>query len=62
MNEEEKATLKKLRNCPNLDENDVKRLERVFQEDDVKKSLMQIMKKYDYTADELKDLFEEIEG
>ena len=61
MNEEEKATLKKLRNCPNIDEADIERLEQVFQEDDVKKSLMQIMKKYKYTVDELKNLLEEID-
>lgn len=61
MNEEDKEILKKLRNSPNIDDDDIKKLERVFQQDEVKKSLRRIMEKYEYTVDELKDLLEEIE-
>ena len=60
MNEEDKEILKKLRNSPNIDD-DIKRLERVFQQDDIKKSLRRIMEKYECTADELKELLEEID-
>lgn len=61
MNREEKELLKKLRNNPNFNENDIKRLEQEFQKGEAEKLLMQIMKKYGYTVDELKELLEGID-
>lgn len=58
---DDKEILKKLQKSLGLDEDDKKKLQKIIDEDDAKKSLKQLMERYKYTPDELKEILNELE-